>query len=78
MRPGWTGSETFTFRPSGEVVDADFVVVAGTQAIAFIDTNRRRVDCHAWLLNAYVALEMFEALQEYVEQRDQHQRCSGS
>ena len=34
-----TGSETFTFRPSGEVVHADFVVVAQSHAILFIDTD---------------------------------------
>jgi hypothetical protein len=39
VQPDCTGSETFTFRPSGEVVHADFVVVAQSHAILFIDTD---------------------------------------
>jgi hypothetical protein len=39
VRPDCTGSETFTFSPSGEVVHADFVVVAQSHAIVFIDTD---------------------------------------
>jgi hypothetical protein len=39
VQPDCTGSETFTFFPSGEVVHADFVVVAQSHAIAFIDTD---------------------------------------
>jgi hypothetical protein len=39
VRPDCTGSETFTFSPSGEVVHADFVVVAQSHAILFIDTD---------------------------------------
>jgi len=39
VRPDCTGSETFTFSPSGEVVHADFVVVEQSHAILFIDTD---------------------------------------
>jgi hypothetical protein len=39
VRPDCTGSETFTFSPSGEVVHAEFVVVAQSHAILFIDTD---------------------------------------
>jgi len=39
VQPDCTGSETFTFIPSGEVVHADFVVVAQSHAIVFIDTD---------------------------------------
>ena len=39
VQPDCTGSETFTFIPSGEVVHAEFVVVAQSHAIAFIDTD---------------------------------------
>jgi hypothetical protein len=39
VQPDCTGSETFTFVPGGEVVHADFVVVAQSRAILFIDTD---------------------------------------
>ena len=39
VQPDCTGSETFTFIPSGEVVHADFVVVAQSHAIILIDTD---------------------------------------
>jgi hypothetical protein len=39
VRPDCTGSETFTFSPSGEVVHADFVVVAQNHTVLFIDTD---------------------------------------
>ena len=42
VQPDCTGSETFTFIPSGEVVHADFVVVAQSHAIVLIDTRTRR------------------------------------
>jgi hypothetical protein len=39
VQPDCTGSETFTFIPSGEVVHADFVVVAQGHTILLIDTD---------------------------------------
>jgi hypothetical protein len=39
VQPDCTGSEAFTFTSSGEVVHANFVVVAQSHAILFIDTD---------------------------------------
>jgi hypothetical protein len=39
VQPDCTGTQSFTFRPGGEMVHADFVVVADSHAIFFVDTD---------------------------------------